>query len=302
MEHLKNFYKNKNVLVTGGAGFIGSHISEELCSYGANVTVLDDLSFGCISNLKNSVSKINFIAGSITDFDACLKATKEQAVIFHLAAMTSVPESVKHPQECEKINVEGTTNLLEACEKNMVKTFIFSSSAAVYGNRNDECKEIDKPNPKSPYASSKLKCEELCRDHAYECDISTASLRYFNVYGERQRSDSPYSGVVAKFKENLMRRKPILIYGNGQQKRDFVHVSKVAEANLLIGSLDDLKGEVFNVATGISITLFELLQNLEFDTKKNKSVIQFRPSRPGDIFNSQASCKKYDKLAKNLRS
>ena len=299
MERLKSFYKNKNVLVTGGAGFIGSHLSENLCSHESNVTILDDLSFGCVSNLKNC--SVNFMAGNITDFEICLKATKDKEIVFHLAAMTSVPESVKNPLECEKINVEGTTNLLEACKENNVQTFIFSSSAAIYGNRNDECKETDTPNPKSPYAKSKLKCEDLCRDYAYEYDMSTASLRYFNVYGKRQRSDSPYSGVVAKFTENLMRRKPILIYGNGQQKRDFVHVSKVVEANTLIGSLENLKGEVFNVATGMSITLFELLQNLEFETKQKKFKITLKSSRPGDIFNSQANCEKYDKLIRTFR-
>ena len=296
MKDLRSFYKKKRVLVTGGAGFIGSHLAETLCSYEARVTVLDDFSAGCIANLRSFVSSIALMASDITSFKTCLKATKNQDVVFHLAAMTSVPESVNSPALCEKINIEGTSNMLEACRKNKVSTFIFSSSSAVYGDRNNLCCEDDKPNPKSPYAKSKLEGERLCRKHAERNSISTSCLRYFNVYGSRQNPSGTYAGVVAKFKHNLANKKPIVIYGDGKQTRDFVHVSKVVEANLLVGSLSNLTGQVFNVATGQSITLLELLEQLEKETNQKQAGLVFEPARSGDIFSSQANCQKYQNL------
>jgi len=296
VKDLRSFYKKKRVLVTGGAGFIGSHIAETLCAYEAQVTVLDDFSAGCIANLSQFVSSIALMASDITSFKTCLKATKNQDIVFHLAAMTSVPESVNSPALCDKINVEGTSNLLDACKKNKVSTFIFSSSSAVYGDRDNLCCEDDKPNPKSPYAKSKLEGERLCQEHSEEDKISAACLRYFNVYGSRQNPNGTYAGVVAKFKHNLANKEPIVIYGDGKQTRDFVHVSKVVEANLLVGSLSSLTGQVFNVATGQSITLLELLEQLENETNQKQAGLVFEPARSGDILSSQANCQKYQKL------
>ena len=293
MEQLKTFYKGKNVLVTGGAGFIGSHITQRLCSYKANVTVIDDLSTGCIDNLSTFCSDINFIARDVSSYKACLKATKSQNIVFHTAAFISVTLSIKQPALCEKINVDGTYNLLEACKTNQVQTFIFSSSASVYGNKKEKCHEDDSPRPQSPYANSKLKGETLCKEYAGKHKIKTASLRYFNVYGNRQSPHSEYAGVVAKFKHNLKNQKPIIIYGDGKQKRDFIHVSDVVDANLAIAMQQNLQGDVFNIATGTSITLLDMLKKLSTETKSKPIKILFKPARKGDIYCSVADCKKY---------
>jgi len=302
MKDLRAFYKKKRILVTGGAGFIGSHLAQTLASYNAHVTVLDDFSTGCISNLSPFLSNISLIASDITSFKTCLKATKKQDIVFHLAAMTSVPESVNSPALCEKINSEGTSNLLEACKKNNVGTFLFSSSSAVYGERDDVCCEDDRPNPKSPYAKSKLAGEKLCIEYAQKHAMRTACLRYFNVYGSRQNPNGAYAGVVAKFKHNLANNKPIIIYGDGTQTRDFVHVSRVVQANLFVATLPTLQGDVFNIASGRSITLLELLEQLERETNKKRADLLFEPARSGDILSSQASCKKYQKLTRTAAS
>jgi UDP-glucose 4-epimerase len=292
---MRAFYKRKNVLVTGGAGFIGSQLAHTLCLYGANVTVLDDLSTGSINNIAGEPN-IRFIASDITSLKSCIKATKKQSFIFHAAAFVSVPESLKHPELCKKINVDGTYNILEASRINNVSTVIFSSSAAIYGERTDCCCEKDKPNPQSPYAQSKLDGEKLCREYAKEHSLNTACLRYFNVYGTQQNPHGTYAGVVAKFTHNLLHEKPIIIYGDGKQKRDFVPVEKVVEANLLVAMRSSLNGDIFNIATGSSITLLNLIKNLEKETKKCPVEIKFKPARSGDIFASHASCKKYKSL------
>lgn len=294
MKHVKSFYKNKKALVTGGAGFIGSHIAQKLCEYGAQVTILDDFSTGSFDNISLFCSSATVIARDITSFKSCVKATKKQDIVFHTAAFISVPESIKHPALCEKINVEGTNNLLEACSMNNVPRFVFSSSASVYGNRIDRCHETDTPNPQSPYAKSKLDGEKLCKEYAKSHRINTACLRYFNVYGERQNPNGAYAGVVAKFKHNLLHKQPIVIFGDGKQKRDFIHVSKVVAANLTIGTLAPLRGDLFNIATGKSITLLKLLAKLEKELEAKRVDLKFCPARKGDIFSSQASCKKFD--------
>lgn len=299
MKHLQSFYGDKQVLVTGGAGFIGSHLTQALCSYGANVTVLDDLSTGSLENLGECEDKIRFLAGDITSFKDCLKATKNQDIVFHTAAFVSVPESVKYPARCEKVNVDGTGNILEACTFNQVSTFIFSSSAAVYGERQDTCYENDKVNPQSPYAKSKIKGEDLCKEFNRKYGIKTAILRYFNVYGPRQNPNGPSAGVVAKFRENIIKDLPVVVYGNGEQRRDFVPVLRVVEANVLVASLHP-NGEIFNIATGESVSLLTLISNLERETNKKCAKVLFEPARGGDIFSSHASCKKYDEIRKTL--
>jgi len=296
MKDLHQFYKNKNVLVTGGAGFIGSHIAQSLCSFGACVTILDDFSSGSLDNLKDFCKEFTLFASDITSFKACMKATKKQSIVFHTAAFVSVPESVKNPALCEKINVEGTQNLLEACRANGVEKFVFSSSAAVYGERKDRCKEADTPNPQSPYANSKLAGEKLCKQYSEEHGIETACLRYFNVYGERQPLKNSYSGVVAQFKNSLLKQRPIVVYGDGKQRRDFISVTKVARANLAVAMLSKLNGEIFNVATGESITMLELVGKLEKETGKKRTGIEFKPARSGDIFYSSANCQKYNRF------
>ncbi len=297
MKSIEKFYENKNVLVTGGTGFIGSHLVENLVKLKAKVTVLDNLSTGNINNLRNVFSQVNIIYGDITNSFTCFNATRKKDIVFHLAAFASVKNSIQNPKVCNKINVEGTKNLLEGCKKNNIKTFIFSSSAAVYGNRNDQCKETDKLNPLSPYATSKVEGEQLCKKYCQEYEIDTAILRYFNVYGSRQNPNGEYAAVVSKFKQNLENKTPLTIFGDGKQTRDFINVSDVVKANLQVGA-QNLNGEIFNIASGKSINIFELIKNLEKETKTKNIEILFEPARKGDILYSCANCKKYQKLIK----
>jgi len=278
--------------VTGGAGFIGSHLVEKLVNLGAKVTVFDDFSSGSLNNLKSVITRINVNCASITSKHLCLKATKKQDYIFHLAAFISSTMSVKEPDLCNKINIEGTANILEGAVLNEVKTVVYSSSSAIYGDKKDVCCEDDLTDPKTPYATSKLEGEKLCKEVSLNHDVSTSCLRYFNVYGDRQRGDSSYSSVVAQFKKNLVNKKPITIYGNGNQIRDFIHVSQVVEANLKIALLKN-EGTVFNIASGKSINLFELITKLEQELKVKSTDINFEDAREGDIAISKANCSKY---------
>lgn len=295
MENLQNFYKNKNILVTGGAGFIGSHLCKELVKLEAKVTIIDNFSTGNLSNLKNILPQINIIYGDITNNFTCKKITKNKDIVFHLAAMTSVSQSVKNPDICYQINIQGTKNLLENCKKNKVSKFIFSSSASVYGNRTDKCKETDILNPQSPYAKSKVKGELLCKEYS-KYGIQTACLRYFNVYGDNQNPNGEYSAVVAKFKYNLKHNIPITIYGNGKQTRDFIHVNQVVLANLKIATQENLDTEIINIATGKSINLLELISLLEQENNTIRTSLKYKLERPGDILHSFADCKKFNKL------
>jgi UDP-glucose 4-epimerase len=293
MKSLKAFYNKKKVLVTGGTGFIGSHIVEALVKHGAIVTILDNLSTGNINNVKNVLPFISLIYGDITNKFTCFNATKNQQIVFHLAALVSVAYSTQYPDICHKINVEGTKNILEGCKKNNVETFVFSSSAAVYGNRNNKCKETDTPNPTSPYAESKLIGEQLSKKYANQYNINTIALRYFNVYGKRQNPNGNYAAVVAKFTHNLKNNIPLTIFGDGKQTRDFIQVSKIALANLNIATHKNLKGEIFNIASGKSINLFELITQLEKETNTKQVDLIFKAKRPGDILHSLANCDKY---------
>lgn len=293
---MKQVYEGKNVLVTGGAGFIGSHIVEELVKQKAKVTILDNFSSGTLTNLLAILPYINIIYGDISNPFTALKATKNQDTVFHLAALVSVAQSVENPQFCKQINLIGTKNLLEGCKKKGVKNFVFSSSSAIYGNRDEECKEEDSTKPLSPYAKYKLESEKLCKQYAKDYGINTASLRYFNVYGDRQKVNGEYAAVVAKFKYNLIHKKPLVIFGDGKQTRDFIHVSKVVEANLNIAIQANLNGEVFNIGSGKSINLLELIEQLEKEINTKKTDLVFEDERSGDIKFSSANCEKYLKL------
>lgn len=296
MKNLKKFYNDKNILITGGAGFIGSHLAIELIKLNAHVTILDNFSTGKLSNLKEIISNINITCGDITNPFTCKKATRNKDIVFHLAALTSVAYSVENPEICYKINIEGTKNLLEGCKQNNVSKFIFSSSASIYGNRDNICKESDKPHPESPYAKSKVEGERLCKEYNQKHNLNTGILRYFNVYGENQDPNGDYAAVVAKFSTNIKNNVPIKIYGTGKQKRDFIHVKKVALANIKLASLEKINNQIINVATGKSIDLLELLKKLEFELEKKAVKINFYPERAGDILNSVASNKKYKSL------
>lgn len=296
MEHLKNFYQDKRVLVTGGAGFIGSHLVEKLISLGAKVTVLDNFSSGSISNLKNVLTQINLIYADISQPHPCIKATQNKDLVFHTAAMVSVPQSIAFPDICYKINVEGTKNVLDGCYKNNVQTFVLSSSCAVYGDKSGPCSEEDSLKPLSPYAQSKLDGEMLCKQYYENFGINAISLRYFNVYGERQKINGDYAAVVAKFKHNIEKNEPLTVFGSGKQTRDFINVNDVVDANIKIAMQNNVAGNVFNVASGQSISILELIKKLENEMGKKAVNITFQPARAGDIVYSQACCEKLKKL------
>lgn len=297
MEHqLKAFYANKKVLVTGGAGFIGSHLVDRLVEFNAKVTVLDNFSTGSMNNLRNVLPYINLQYADVTSPYSTMQGAAGKDVVFHLAAFISVPDSMRYPAHCQLVNEIGTANTLNASIKNGVKSFVFSSSAAVYGNKTSTCSEEDTPNPQSPYASSKLAGEILCRNAATQYGIATTSLRYFNVYGDRQNPNGDYAAVVAKFTDCLRQRQPITIFGDGSQTRDFINVAKVVTANLISGMSLHHAGDIINVATGKSISLLELITQLEQELSLSRTEIIFQESRSGDIKHSSARCAKFAQL------
>jgi len=299
-QHLTSFYKHRKVLVTGGAGFIGSHITHELVSLGATVTVLDDLSTGNTTHIASIVHQISFIEGSITNPLDCTTALKNIDVVFHLAAKTSVPESLELPADYYHTNVTGTLNLLEATRnQKTIKGFVFSSSSAVYGPTLGSCSEDRNCNPTSVYGYTKYVGELLCQNYKKNYGIPTVSLRYFNVYGPRQNDLGLYSAVIPRFIYQLKRNLPLTIYGDGSQSRDFVPVSDVVQANLLIGMYTSgLSEPCFNIASNKQMTLLELIHKLRHDYPKSRSEILFEPARPGDILHSQADTNKYQLFLK----
>lgn len=291
-------YKNQRVLITGGAGFIGSHIAEKLVAQGAQITILDNLSTGSLDNLSTIVDKVTFKEGDITAVDDCLKATEHQDVIFHCAALVSVPDAEAHPNFCFETNIQGTFNILEAARINNVDRFIFSSSAAVYGPQTEPCHEGMACIPTSVYGYSKLIGELLCKQFFVRNNVKTVILRYFNVFGDRQNAKHPYAGVVAKFQHALKNNLPITLFGDGSQTRDFVSVHEVAHANLIVGALPDnyWHADVYNIGTGTSISLNNLLNQLKAKNPSYNQEIQYAPPRPGDIYTSAAMCSKYLKI------
>ena len=291
-------YTNAHVLVTGGAGFIGSHIVEALVQNGAHVTVLDNLSTGSLDNLASVYDQIHFIKGSILDADLCLRATEEMSHIFHLAASTSVPFSMKNPALCHAINVTGTFNLLESARIQGVSRFIFSSSSAVYGEQTKQCSEKTACAPTSVYGYSKLIGEMYCQEYTQVHHIPTLSLRYFNVIGPRQNPNGPYAGVYAQFKNNMEKNMPITIFGNGKQIRDFIPVSEVVKANLLLAQLPTqlCDGKPINIGTGTGTSINTLYSQLQEEYPLYSLPPLYQEQRPGDIQTSTANCKLYKTL------
>lgn len=296
---MEQFYVHKKVVVTGGCGFIGSHLATKLVELGAHVTIIDNLSTGFKENTQNLNDRITFIQGDIENYADCLLATLDTEIVFHLAAFISVPQSLEKPRLCHTTNVDGTFNMLEACRVNGVKRLVFSSSSAVYGPTDLRCGENTPTNPKSPYGFSKLIGEELCKQYTTNFGVETVMLRYFNVYGPRQNPNGAYAAVVARFTDQLKNNKPITIFGNGLQTRDFVPVSHVVEANLLAGLADatNVSGEIFNVATGTSITLLELIKQLKMQYPESTSEIIFGPERSAaEVQHTSADVSKFSRL------
>jgi UDP-glucose 4-epimerase len=276
------------VLVTGGAGFIGSHIAEHF-SGKADVRVLDNLRSGYIRNLDGL--DIKFIEGSITDVGVVRYAVKGVDYVFHLAAMVSVPESMQDPLGCVDINTCGLLNILKMSAEMSVKKLVFSSSAAIYGDNPvmPKC-ETMLPEPKSPYAVTKLDGEYYCRIFHDEGWLNTVSLRYFNVFGPRQDPKSQYAAVIPIFIHRAIHNEPITIYGDGTQTRDFIFVKDVVAANVHLATNEELTG-VYNVAYGRRQTIQKVAEKI-IDLTGSSSKIEYGPVRPGDVKHSEASIDK----------
>jgi UDP-glucose 4-epimerase len=277
------------VLVTGGAGFIGSHIAEYFAKAGHTVRILDNLITGFLRNIPQ-YQNIEFIQGDICDSLSVEKAVSGMDYVFHEAALVSVPLSCERPAEAFRINTLGTLNILQACVKAEVDKFVTASSAAIYGNNPILPKREDMyPEPASPYAISKLDGEYLARMFYENYGLRTTCLRYFNVYGPRQDPKSPYAAVIPIFLERAKAGKDLLIYGDGLQSRDFVHIKDVVRANAV--SLEHGDGQVFNVAMGKSVTVLELAEQI-IKLTSSPSKIVHAASRTGDVRDSKADVSK----------
>lgn len=275
-----------NVLVTGGAGFIGSHTAEKLIRLGHVVTVLDNLSTGKMANLPPGCA---FVHGDVRDHSLIERCVQDQDVVIHLAAFTSVPESFRRPAECFEVNVHGTLNILESAARCSVRKFVFTSSSAVYAEEPNVPKaETMCPEPASPYAVSKLEGEHLLEWYHRRKGLQYIALRYFNVYGPCQAADSDYAAVIPIFIERALLGGTLVIHGDGQQTRDFVYVDDVVEANVL-AVLGHACG-VYNVGTGMEISILALAQQITNLTSSN-SPLSLAPRRPGDILSSTANIK-----------
>ncbi|MGL4208132.1 MAG: NAD-dependent epimerase/dehydratase family protein [Candidatus Adiutrix sp.] len=279
-------------LVTGGAGFIGSHLVELLLSAGAQVRVLDDLSSGHLENLAHVLAEIDFVEGSITNEQTCLSAMRNIEYVFHLAALVSVQQSIENPKLCFELNDLGVFNIYQAAAACGVKRVVFSSSSAVYGNIDVPHQEEACPHPSSPYALHKLAGEHYGLFFHEHKHLEAVSLRYFNVYGPRQLPSSPYSGVISLFISALKQNTPISIYGDGEQTRDFIFVKDVAQANIKAALSPKASGQTFNIASGLSTTinrLYEILSTLK--SGGGAKPPNFLPPRAGDIRHSSGPTK-----------
>jgi nucleoside-diphosphate-sugar epimerase len=275
-------------LVTGGAGFIGSNTVDELVRRGHSVVVLDDLSSGKEDNLAEIRNKITMIKGSITDIEVVRKAMHEAEYVLHLAARTSVPRSVKDPIETNKINIDGTLNVLVAAKELKVKRVVFAASSSAYGETPTLPKvETMQPEPISPYGVTKYVGELYGQTFGRCYGLENVALRYFNIFGPRQDPGSPYSGVLAKFCSAFLEDSQPVVFGDGEQTRDFTYVDNAVQANLLACEAPNVSGKVFNVGVGGRVSLNQVLQELGKITGK-KLEAKYEPPRDGDIRDSQA--------------
>lgn len=282
-------------LVTGGAGFIGSHIIEALLKKRHRVRILDNFSSGRKENLKGFADKLEIIKGDVRSPDTCLKATKGIDFCLHQAALRSVPKSMKDPKEYNEVNINGTLNMLQASSRNKIKSFVFASSSSVYGDISTfPEKETFPPQPISPYALTKLCGEHYCKIFSRYHGLPTVSLRYFNVFGERQSLDDEYAVVIPKFINCMLNGESMPIYGDGLQSRDFTYVKNVAEANILAAGTQ-LKGQVLNIASGRDYRVLDLVKILNKILGKNVKPV-FLEKRPGDVFKTLADLSRSKKI------
>jgi len=277
------------IIITGGAGFIGSHIAEHWSCKGADVVAIDNLRSGYTKNIEN-FKNVNLVKESITNREAIFDILKDADYVYNLAALVSVPESIEKPMECVDINVKGLINILDACKEHGIKKIIHSSSAAVYGDKPELPKIVSMvPAPKSPYAITKLDGEYYLNMYKEQFGLNTVSLRYFNVFGPRQAPKSQYAAAIPIFIEKALNNQNVTIYGDGLQTRDFIFVKDVVKANILASENINANG-VFNVACGKSITIKELAEKI-INLTNSQSKIVFENERKGDIKYSLASIK-----------
>jgi UDP-glucose 4-epimerase len=278
-------------VITGGAGFIGSHIAEYLSKEGNLVTILDSLRTGFEHNLTGL--DVDFVHGDIRDENLVNEVISGADAVFHLAALVSVPESLLKIRECVEINTIGTINILEAAKNNPGCKVVLSTSAANYGNNPILPKvETMSPEPMTPYAITKLDGEYYLKMYLDQYDVPTASLRYFNVFGPRQNPESAYAAAVPIFISKALQDEPITIYGDGLQTRDFIYVKDVVRANILASQAGN---ETYNVALGHSTSVLELAEKI-IKITNSKSQIKFLEERPGDIKHSRANPEKFNQL------
>lgn len=291
--------KNKNVLVTGGLGFIGSHIVDNLISDN-NVTIIDNLTTGTLKNLNKPEHDNLEIVEEDIRYANLDDLTSGKDYVFHLAAMTSVPLSVEKPVECSEINLDSTVKLLKSAVDNDVKKFIFSSSSSVYGqNKNMPLKETEPPMPTSPYASSKASCELYLRSFYDSYGLDYTSLRYFNIFGPRQDKNSQYAAVIPNFINAILKDEQPVIYGDGEQTRDFVYVEDIVNANIAAAK-SDYNG-IVNVASGEKLTINQLYEIIK-NNLNSEIEPKYLPPRTGDIKHSLADITNMEKINLKIKS
>lgn len=288
------------ILVTGGAGFIGSHIVDRLLGEGFDVTVLDNLSMGNLENIAQHKGKkeFHFVKGDIRNFDLVRNTVKDIDAVFHEAAFVSVTLSLEDPMLVNDVNVTGTLNLLKAAVDLNVKRFILASSAAVYGETATPRKgEEIPPEPAQPYGVSKLAAESYTRSFYGSYGLETVALRYFNVFGPRQRFDiqSPYGGVITIFVNRLIRNMAPIIYGDGEQTRDFVYIRDLVEANMLALNSKNAAGDFFNIGTGIETSINKVAEALKNSLNKKDIKNVYAENRPGELKRGYADISKAKK-------
>ncbi len=277
------------VLVTGGAGFIGSNLADGLIDAGAKVVVIDNFVTGFRENLDEIRGDFEFVEADLNDSDIVSKAIQDVEIVFHQAALPSVPRSVDSPRETHDACVNATFNLLIHAKDAGVRRFVYAASSSAYGDQKILPKvETMRPQPLSPYAAAKLMGEHYCAVFSHVYGLETMSLRYFNVFGPRQNPSSMYSGVISRFIDALMSGKPPVIYGDGGQSRDFTYVENVVDANIRAAQTDKGIGQAVNTANGEKITLLELLEVLKKITGNESAEPKFETVRDGDVRHSQA--------------
>lgn len=287
-------HRHRTVLVTGGAGFIGSHLVDRLVVDGYEVRVLDNLSTGSWGNIRRHLGRkgFHFMKNDLTNPGALRRALRGVEVVFHEAALASVPYSITDPLSTNRVNTTGTLMLLKESAKSGVQRLVYASSCSVYGDQGRrQISEKAVPRPMSPYAVSKLAAEEYCLAFDQLGKLEAVCLRYFNVYGPRQ-AFSPYSGVMTVFLERVRRKRPPVIWGDGTQTRDFVSIRDVVQANMLAMTAKDASGEIFNIGTGKRTSIRRLAEIIVRASREGRLCPVHTSTRPGDIKHSCADIRK----------